>query len=315
MSSTSVMKCARARALSKGIALIATLLLLGGCKTLNLDPYLKVGSEAPRMPAITSAELGLRELPAPLRQIDVGVYGYPDLTGQNKPNTNFAEFSRAVTQGGVHFLIDALMAAGDGNWFNVVERTGLNNLLQERRIIRGTREEFSDGNQPAMPPLRFAGLMLEGGIVAYDTNLTTGGAGAAWLGVGADWQYQRDMVTVSLRAVSVQSGEVLASVSATKTVYSVATQGMVFRYIAVDELLQAEAGVTYNEPPQLAVRQAIELAVYNLILEGHAKNLWDFSDAAKAAPVVERYRQLRNGGISEDWSGGTLFEEIVNAEG
>jgi curli production assembly/transport component CsgG len=90
---------------------------------------------------------------------------------------------------------------------------------------------------------------------------------------------------------------------------------MVFRYIAVDELLQAEAGVTYNEPPQLAVRQAIELAVYNLILEGHAKNLWDFSDAAKAAPVVERYRQLRNGGISEDWSGGTLFEEMVNAEG
>jgi len=120
---------------------------------------------------------------------------------------------------------------------------------------------------------------------------------------------------VSLRAVSVQSGEVLASVSATKTVYSVATQGMIFRYVSIDELLQAEAGVTYNEPPQLAVRQAIELAVYNLILEGHAKNLWDFSDNTKAAPVVERYQQLRNGGISEDWSGGTLFEEVVNAEG
>ena len=30
----------------------------------------------------------------------------------------------------------------------------------------------------------FAGMILEGGIIGYDTNVETGGTGARWLGIG-----------------------------------------------------------------------------------------------------------------------------------
>lgn len=248
---------------------------------------------APTLPVT----LSLLQLPDPFRQVDVGVYAFPDLTGQNKPNEGFAEFSRAVTQGATAYLVEALLHAGQGSWFNVAERSGLDNLLQERRIIRGTRDQFEGKNNNPLPPLHFAGITLEGGIIAYESNLITGGAGARYLGVGGDTQYRRDVVTVSLRAISVQTGRVLAAVSTTKTIYSIAARANVFRFVAVDEILDAEVGFSINEPPQLAVRQAIELAVYALVLEGSIKKLWRFKEPSEGIPLMRKYAQLRYKGI------------------
>ena len=110
--------------------------------------------------------------------VDVAVYDFPDLTGQAKPNENFAEYSRAVTQGGANILIDVLKSAGHGNWFRVVERGGLKNLVQERTLIENTQRAYT--RRPAnLPPVRFAGLILEGGIVGYDSNEQTGEIGRA----------------------------------------------------------------------------------------------------------------------------------------
>ena len=67
----------------------------------------------------------------------------------------------------------------------------------------------------------FAGILAEGGIIGYDTNILTGGAGASVLGITGNTQYRKDVVTVSLRFVSVQTGEVLLSVANTKTITSV----------------------------------------------------------------------------------------------
>jgi curli production assembly/transport component CsgG len=234
----------------------------------------------------TKTGIVLDNLPPPAQALDVSVYSFPDLTGQNKENDNFAEFSRALTQGGAAILTDVLTKAGGGAWFNVVERNELTSLLQERQIIQNTRTAIYGAKAEALPALRFAGVMLQGGVIGYDTNETTGGIGANWLGIGGSTQYRRDVVSVALRAVSVQTGRVLASVTTVQTVYSVVVQGSAYRYQLVNELLQVEGGITKNSPVTLAVREGIQLAVYALIFEGVKQDLWKFKDTAAGAAFM-----------------------------
>jgi curli production assembly/transport component CsgG len=250
-------------------------LSLGGCMAGSAqDPLARPA----RLVADTKTGIVLDSLPAPRRSLDVTVYNFPDLTGQNRPNDNFAEFSRALTQGGSAVLIDVLTKAGGGAWFNVVERNNLQPLLQERQIIQNTRTAAEGDKAPTMPPLRFAGILLEGGIIGYDSDQSTGGIGANYLGIGADTQYRQDIITVALRAVSVQSGRVLASVTTTKTIYSIMVHSSAFQFAAIDQLLQAELGFTKNSPATLGVREGVQLAVYALIFEGVKNNLWQFKD-------------------------------------
>jgi curli production assembly/transport component CsgG len=260
----------------RGIATVAMLSLsLGGCMSGSAqDPMAKPATLVPD----TKTGILLDTLPPPRRKLDVSVYNFPDLTGQNKPNDNFAEFSRALTQGAPAILIDVLTKAGGGAWFDVVERNDLQPLLQERQIIQNTRAAAEGDKAPSMPPLRFAGILLEGGIIGYDSDETTGGIGANYLGIGLDTQYRQDIITVALRAVSVQSGRVLASVTTTKTIYSVQVQSSAFMFAAVDQLLQAELGFTKNSPATLGVREGVQLAVYALIFEGVKNGLWQFKD-------------------------------------
>ena len=77
----------------------------------------------------------LREIPDLDNQpmITIAVYQFTDQTGQRKPNPNFSQLSTAVTQGPDVWVISALKAVSDGDWFKVVERKGLNNLVKERQ--------------------------------------------------------------------------------------------------------------------------------------------------------------------------------------
>jgi curli production assembly/transport component CsgG len=267
------------------LAVVSLLALTtGGCGLTGTaaDP---VTPPATLVPA-TKTGLVLDTLPPPRQKLDVAVYNFPDLTGQNKSNDNFAEFSRAVTQGGSSILTDVLVKAGGGAWFDVAERADLQSLLQERQIIQNTRTALMGTKAQNLPPLRFAGVLLDGGVIGYDTNETTGGIGANYLGIGGNIQYRQDIVTVALRAVSVQTGRVLASVTTTKTIYSINVGGNAFQFAAVDALLQAEAGVSKNSPATLAVREGIQLAVYSLIFEGVKNNLWEFKDPVAGAAFM-----------------------------
>ncbi|CAO4186282.1 Curli production assembly protein CsgG [Methylorubrum aminovorans] len=271
-------------------------LVVGGlvCATLGLSGCVAIGereplNEAPTVTETSPTGLNLELLPPPAKAVDLAVYSFPDLTGQNKPSDNFAEFSRAVTQGGAAFLVDALRRTGGGRWFRVVERGSLANILQERQLIRATRQEFDQDQAKPLPPIRFAGLLVEGGILAYDANFVTGGIGARYLGIGGDIRYRRDVVTVGMRIVSVQSGEVLTSVTTTKTIYSIGLATNTFRYVAVNKLFEFDAGVTRNEPPQFAVRESIELAVYSTLMEGARKGLWKFRDPAIGQRLLQEY--------------------------
>ncbi|UWR23335.1 CsgG/HfaB family protein [Sulfitobacter sp. S190] len=245
----------------------------------------------------TDTGLTLENMPPPKRPLDVAVYSFPDLTGQNEPNENYAEFSRAVTQGGADILMDVLASAGNGEWFTVIERSRAESLLRERAIIEQTQAAFTGG--VSLPPLRFAGTLIEGSIVGYDTNTVTGGNAFRLLGIGHFHQYRKDVVTVALRAVSVSTGRVLTSVTTTKTIYSVQAQNDVFRFVSVDELLEYESGFSRNEPEIFAVREAMELAVFSMIIEGAENGQWEFRDPAMGQTAInyysERFRRARLG--------------------
>jgi curli production assembly/transport component CsgG len=261
--------------------------------------------------ARTETVTGLRALPAPRQKLDVAVFSFLDQTGQHRPNNNFAEYSFAVTQGGSSILINALMEAGRSTspWFTVVERNRVADLFQERQIIRANRSEHvgADG-RPLRPigPLRNAGVLLTGGIIAYDSNVLTGGLGASFLGIGGNTEYRRDNVSVFLRAVSVLTGEVLVSVTTDKTIYSVSLQGSANKYVGFNRLLQIEGGVSTNEPRQLAVRQAIEKAVHALIVEGASRDLWGFADEEQGRGLIREYLTTRDGEIPPQVTAGSL---------
>jgi curli production assembly/transport component CsgG len=205
----------------------------------------------------------------------VAVYGFRDLTGQNKPNDRLALFSKAVTQGAETFLIKSLQDSK--NWFRVVERVGLDNLVKERQLIRNQREVYEGKEARPLKPLTVAGILLEGGIIGYDSNIRSGGNGARFLGIGGSQQYRVDEVTVSLRLISISSGEVLLTNAVTKTIYSTAHNVGVLRFVdAGTKALELENGSALNEPTTYAVRVAIEQAVYELITDGQRKGLWSY---------------------------------------
>jgi curli production assembly/transport component CsgG len=125
----------------------------------------------------------------------------------------------------------------------------------------------------------FAGVIAQGGIIGYDSNILTGGAGASVLGISSSTQYRKDVVTVSLRLVSVQTGEVLLSVAVTKTITSIALSGNLFKFYDHGTTpIESELGLTANEPNGIAVRSAIDQAVIEIVKQGQTAGLWQFKD-------------------------------------
>jgi len=234
----------------------------------------------------------LISLPEPQEKIILAVYKFRDQTGQYKSGTPGTTFSTAVSQGATSMLIKALE---DSKWFIPIEREGLPNLLNERKIIRSTRMQYQAENKEGekispLPPLLYAGLILEGGIISYETDIVTGGFGARYFGLGGSSQFRKDKVTVYLRAVSTQNGRILKSVSTTKTILSKQVDLGVYRFVRLQRVLEAETGLSTNEPPQMCVLEAIEKAVFDLIIEGIGENLWSLKNTEDFySPLIQNY--------------------------
>ena len=223
--------------------------------------------------------------------IIIAVYDFVDMTGQKKPGGNFASMSTAVTQGSYQLLIKALSDAGDGKWFRVVERSSLPSLLQERKLIRSTRQQVNGEGAEPLPPLLFAGAYITGGIVGYDSDIKSGGIGARVLGIQANKQYRQDIVTIILRVINVQTGEVVLSTTVEKTIFSTSTGSDIFKYFDTDTMLvEVEAGFARNEPVTLAVRKAIEKGVVDVINLGVERGLWEFEPIKEVeVPEIKDY--------------------------
>ena len=254
----------------KKLFVLSAFVMLSGCANIHM----MVAQEEPiKLEPRKSLVERLPELDGP--PLTIAVYGFKDLTGQKKSSDKLALFSSAVTQGSEVFLIKALQDSR--GWFRVVERVGLDNLIKERQLIRNQREVYEGKEAKPLRPLSVAGVMIEGGVIGYDTNIRSGGNGARFLGIGGSQQYRVDEVVISLRVVSVASGEVLLTTAVSKTIYSTAHNVGVLRFVDQGtKSLELENGAALNEPTTYAVRVAIEQGVYELIMDGEKKGIWKF---------------------------------------
>jgi curli production assembly/transport component CsgG len=263
---------------------LALTALVAGCAVPRIESLPSNANDGAALTPTTEITRDLNRLPPPRAKVVAAVFGFRDQTGQLKPAAD-SPYSYMVTQGAGSLLIKAL---GDSGWFLPVEREGLQNLLTERRIARAIDEK--PGVPSTYPSLIPATVIFEGGIVAFETNVRTGGAAANFLGIGAGTKYRVDQVTVSLRAVDVRTGQIANSVLVTKTVSSIELTSQVYRFTSYQHLLQAETGITRNEPSQLAVKEAIESAVIHLIVQGVRDRAWALKDDADwKSAIVQRY--------------------------
>ena len=254
-------------------------ILLSSCAVIAKNEDLVISQDRKPAQVLDLQSEELANLPPAQYRPVIAVYpnSFSDLTGQRKSNSSFAMFSTAVTQAPEALLIRALKHAAHGKFFRVVERVGLDNLTKERQLIRSTRENFEEDKK--LQPLLFAGLIIQGGVLSYDTNIETGGLGARYLGIGNSTQYREDVVTISLRIVSVSTGEVLMETTVSKNILSTSVSQDVFRFIEMGtELVEIEGGIAENESGSIALQKAIETGVLNLIEIGINRGYWKYEN-------------------------------------
>lgn len=271
-------------------SILVICIFLTGCSGIPVHTECDIWSveciEEPEIVKLPSYER-LLNLPPAKQMPVVAVYMFTDKTGQRKRQDNVATFSTAVSQGSTEMLIDALKTAGRGKWFRVVERSSIDHLVRERQIIMSTRKEHKQTTK--LQPLLFAGMLIEGGIIGYDSNIETGGKGARYLGVGVTRQYRRDSVIVSIRAVSVLTGEILLNVQSKKTILSVGGGTDIFKFVDMDtKLIEMEDGVSKNESVTYATRAAIEAGVLEMVYQGNDRGLWEISGVEPSDEFNER---------------------------
>ena len=268
------------------LSILFLIALLPGCAIMQKTGQMAGIEHTPEV-TVNKMQKEFDTIPAPAsRKVSVAVYSFQDKTGQRKTQTGVASFSMAVTQGAEVFLIKALQDVGHGEWFDVVERVGIDNIVKERTIIKQMRDAYEGKEARPLMPLQFAGLIMEGGIIGYDSSTESGGAAYRWLGIGPQTQYSKDIVTISLRAISVNTGKVVAAVHVTKTVYSTADSFAMLKFFSDGtQAFEAETGLTINEPGTLAIKTTIEAAVVELIKEGERKGVWDYRKQ-EAIPIV-----------------------------
>lgn len=289
------------------LSILAFPFFFGSCSIMLRQP---VETTKASVGYATPQKSTLQSLPQPKDKIVCAVYNFRDQTGQYKPSENGASWSTAVTQGATSVLMKALEESG---WFVIIERENISNLLNERKIIRSSRQQYGagNGNQQLLPPLLFAGVILEGGIISYETNIRTGGVGLRYFGAGGSGEYREDRVSIYLRAVSSSNGKVLKTVYTTKSILSQKVNASLFRYVKLKRLLEAETGFTYNEPSHMAVKEAIEKAVVSLVAEGVEDNLWNTNNPSDSThKVFTEYKREKENIESSNPLGIKIFPNL-----
>ena len=296
--------------MKKTIISLAVVSILTGCATGSAIREKLTGNQFDE-PTVEQSKFLKKEhnkvLPPAGGPVPVAVYSFQDKTGQRKSVPNIASLSSAVTQGAENYLIKALQDVGDGRWFTVLERVGLENLIKERQMIRQMREQYQGRDAKPLPAMVFAGIIMEGGIVGYDSNTITGGSGVRLFGIGASTQYQSDTVTVTLRTVSVSTGEILTTVTVTKTVLSYMDKLTLLRFVddgtamgANALALEGELGGSINESINKAIDVAVQAAVVNTIQEGSRKGIWTYKQEIVAQPEPVKLNEVKEAPKAEE---------------
>ncbi|HTW69705.1 MAG TPA: CsgG/HfaB family protein [Acetobacteraceae bacterium] len=130
----------------------------------------------------------------------------------------------------------------------------------------------------AVPPrllstLRVAEVLLVGQVVAYDRSTRQLTGGLALGGIGGDGEVVTDLITFSLRAIAVQTGEIIGETSATKSVTSLKIGGHIAQVFSTS-VVEMELGGAGNEPVGLALSAAIHSALDRLVQNGIHAGWW-----------------------------------------
>lgn len=246
------------------------LLAAGACLTLNACQHIA----APGAPPVVAARGEIELPPPPVRPLTVGIYSCVDTSGQRRPTQLPQELSTAAPMDCTPYVIRAIRDLRPGYVF-LVERQHVDELLRERQLA--TLALNSNGEAAAPPrrlsTLRVAEILLIGQVVAYDRSVREASAGVAVGGGGAVGAYVTDLVTFSLRAVAVQSGEILGESTVTKSITSLKIGGHLAR-IFDTTTLDSELGGAANEPVGLAIGAASRTALIQLIQDGIRSGWW-----------------------------------------
>jgi curli production assembly/transport component CsgG len=99
-------------------------------------------------------------------------------------------------------------------------------------------------------------------------------------------------VTVNLRAVDIRTGDIIQSITTTKTVFSIQVDFGIFRFVSLKHLLEVETGLSRNEPVQQCVREAIETALIHMIAQGVRDGSWNLKNPDDLnKPLLQSYLQ------------------------
>jgi curli production assembly/transport component CsgG len=222
--------------------------------------------------------------PPPPRALTVGVYSCIDTSGQRRPTRLPQELSTAVPMDCTPYLIDAVRSVPRGYVF-LVERQHVDELLRERQLatlaLNTPTDSAPAAGIEALPPpparrlitLRVAEILLIGQVVAYDRATRQVAGGVAVNSTGGSGEYVTDLVTFSLRAVAVQTGEVLGQSTVSKSVTSLSIGGHISKIYSTD-VVEIEFGGAGNEPVGLALGAAVRSALIALINQGLRDGWW-----------------------------------------
>lgn len=229
--------------------------------------------------------------PPPRRPLTLGIYNCIDTTGQRRPTGQPQELSTAVPLDCTPYMIEAIRSLQPG-YVYLVERQHVDELLRERQLAVLALNSAAEAGQAARggglpranvptPPqhhlatLRVAELLLIGQVVAYDRATKQASGGLAINGVGGDATWVTDLITFSLRAVAVQTGQVIGQTMATKSVTSLRIAGHATRIFSSSaSAVEFELGGSGNEAVGLALRAAVHSALGKLIEQGIHDGWW-----------------------------------------
>jgi curli production assembly/transport component CsgG len=264
--------------------MIVLAVIVCGCGVLT--PSL-TSSPAVAVQEVSLARWEVNNLPEPAGKMTATVYRFSDSTGQRKEGSGSgipATYSTAVPQDLVPVLMEVLAESG---WFITVERQGMQHLVTEKQAVGNTK-----GLLPAQ-------VIIEGAITGYDTNVRTGGFGLSWLGIIPKTQFFEDVVTVSVRVINAADGRMFQSATVTKRVMSKELRTGVFKFLETNRLLEGDAGYTRNEVVSSAVREALERALVDIIVQGVIDENWKPKDPDYRTSAVVRLFLERNRGRTE----------------
>lgn len=265
----------------RGCTLLGVAVALGACAQIQSPLAERLGDQGPAGVSLAANERSVEAINNFFdrrRGRTITVSQFDDLSGartENGTSTVVAASGRILTE----YL---LLRANTADNYAVLDRAGLNNLINERRLadqVNAINEAKTIAAAPAalrealigrvppaidLPPLLVTDYMIYGAVVGYDKALNDNGGGIGVAGVRVRNRASRDQVSVIMQLVDVRTGEIFATGFSSRFIDSTSLGSDVFALLRVDRLLEFEQMNVVNDPATRALFFAIDSALMEM---------------------------------------------------